>query len=460
MDKQFVYKYGLIGLLVVGLMVPLAMIQDLVWERSRYQDQARQSIAQSWTGAQQLLGPVLVVPYKQVVSKQVWDEKLSAYRTEAKERPGRLHILPERLEIKGQADTEQRSRGLYNVPVYQADLALDGTFANGPLLELLENAKHPVELERPYVSVLLSDIRGVVTQPRLQWGAEQQTFSAGSGFDKATTGMHAPLTTLETQALVTYPFRFELALRGMERIAFAPMGEESRVDLDLAWPHPSFTGRYLPTSHEIDGQGFRATWQVSAFSSNIERDVASCAAGTCEALLGNVFGVSLVDPVDIYHQTERAVKYGLLFVVLTFVAFFLFEVGRRLRLHPMHYLLVGMALTLFYLLLLSLSEHFPFTAAYWGASLAATGLIGLYAGSVMGHWRRGLGITSMLLGLYGLLFAILRSEDNALLMGSILLFAVLALVMLTTRRLDWFAISEQMGRQQVGRQTEGTAVSG
>ncbi len=458
MNRQFFYKYGLIGLLVLGLMIPLSMIHDLVRERAGYREQARQSIAESWTGAQQVLGPVLVVPYKQLVPKQVWDEKLSAYRTETRELRGRLHILPERLAIEGNADTELRSRGLYSVPVYQAALSLEGSFDNRPLLELLEQAEHPVELERPFVSVLLSDIRGLATQPKLQWGDEQRTFNAGSGFSQTTTGMQAPLTTLESQTPVTYPFRFELVLRGMERIAFAPVGNESRVDLELAWPHPSFMGRYLPSSHEINEQGFRATWQVSAFSSNIAGDVETCGAGACEALLGNVFGVSLVEPVDIYHQTERAVKYGLLFVVLTFVAFFLFEVGRRLRLHPMHYLLVGSALILFYLLLLSLSEHFSFAAAYWIASLAATGLIGFYTGSVMGHWRRGLGITAMLLGLYGLLFAILRSEDNALLMGSLLLFAVLALVMLVTRRMDWFAIGERMGRPRAERRTDATAV--
>ena len=453
MNRQFFYKYGLIGLLALGLMIPLGMVQDLVRERANYREQARQSIAESWTGAQQVLGPVLVVPYKQLVPKQVWDERLSAYRTETRELSGRLHILPERLAVEGKASTELRSRGLYNVPVYLAALSLEGSFDNRPLLELLEQAEYPVELERPFVSVLLSDIRGLVTQPRLQWGDEQRIFDAGSGFGQ-TMGIQAPLTTLESQTPATYPFRFELALRGMERIAFAPVGKESRVDLNLAWPHPSFTGRYLPSSHEIDGQGFRAVWQVSAFSSNIAGDVETCGAGTCQALLSNIFGVTLVEPVDIYHQTERAVKYGLLFVVLTFVAFFLFEVGRRLRLHPMHYLLVGSALTLFYLLLLSLSEHFPFALAYWAASLAATGLIGLYAGSVMGPWRRGMGITAMLLGLYGLLFAILRSEDNALLMGSLLLFAVLASVMLATRRMDWFAIGEHMGRQRAEQRAD------
>ncbi|MET0081327.1 MAG: cell envelope integrity protein CreD, partial [Candidatus Thiodiazotropha lotti] len=218
--------------------------------------------------------------------------------------------------------------------------------------------------------------------------------------------------------------------------------KNTHVDIQADWPDPSFFGRYLPSSRVIDAAGFQANWNVSSFSSNAAQHISACESGNCSQLMLDGFGVRLFNSVDIYQQSERSVKYALLFIVLTFASFFLYEVMKGLRLHPMHYLLVGLSLTVFYLLLISLSEHMAFHSAYLVATLASAALIGFYIGSVLASRKHGVGITTALLLLYGMLYAILSSEDNSLLMGSLLIFGVLSLVMVVTRRVDWYAFTD------------------
>jgi inner membrane protein len=448
MKRTMTKKMLVIGGLVLLLLIPLMMIEGVVQERSSYRDEARRSIAQSWTGEQKVVGPLLVVPYKEYYKQKVWDEKLKQYQVETHHWDRLLYLAPERLQVEGEVVTDERSRGLYTIPVYTSALTLSGHFSGRQLRETLQQSTHRIEWLPARLSVVVSDVRGVVEQPLLKWQGQSVEFLAGAELGKLTGGIHAPLGTLDPNA-ETLPFGFNLSLHGMERLQFSPLGKSTEVTLSADWPHPSFIGSYLPGERTIDAQHFTARWNISSLSSGMSQHVADCHAGNCQPLLNDTFGVTLFNSVDIYQQSERSVKYAMLFIGLTFIAFFLFEVMKGLRLHPLQYLLVGLGLSLFFLLLISLSEHIAFGPAYLVAALASTAVIGFYISGVLRSARLGGTISVGLLLLYALLYGILRSEDNALLMGSLLLFAVLTLVMVVTRRVDWFAIGEGMAAQAV-----------
>ena len=254
-------------------------------------------------------------------------------------------------------------------------------------------------------------------------------------------------------------FAFALNLAGMERLSFVPVGKNNVVTLKSDWPHPQFNGRFLPEKRAIGDTGFSATWRVPSLAANARqellnmaaddwdgRSVAAAAArapGAAPAGVGpDRFSVALVEPINPYSLADRATKYGLLFVALTFAAFFVFEILKSLPIHPVQYALVGLSLAIFFLLLLALSEHFAFALAYGVASAACTGLIGYYLAHALRDRRRGFAFGGALTLLYGALYGLLCSEDNALVMGAILLFAVLAAIMVATRKVDWYRLGE------------------
>ncbi|MDH5785543.1 MAG: cell envelope integrity protein CreD [Chromatiales bacterium] len=452
MKRSMTKKMVVIALLITLLMIPLMMIKGVVNERSSYRYQVKHDISQSWTGEQSVVGPLLVVPYKEYYSKRVWDKELKQYRTEKHHWKKQLYIAPEQLTVVGDVVTTERNRGIYSIPVYKSELTLSGHYSNKRLQELLQSTSHKIEWESAHLSVLISDVRGVTTTPLLGWHGGEMEFLPGSELPGARSGMHAGLGRVDV-AQPRFDFSFTLPLRGMERLQFSPIGKSTEVRLSADWPHPSFIGRYLPEDHKIDAEKFTARWNLSSFSSGMPQLLQECEGGDCQALLSDTFGVTLFNSVDIYQQSERSVKYAMLFIGLTFITFFLFEVMKGLRLHPMQYLLVGLGLSLFYLLLVSLSEHIAFALAYLAAALASTGVIGFYLSGVLQSLRSGGVMSAALLLLYGMLFAILQSEDNALLMGSLLIFAVLTLVMVVTRRIDWYAIGESMAQVEKKEQT-------
>lgn len=443
MQRKFLIKLLTIAALVVALTVPTLMIRDLVLERSAYRSEAKRDIASSWTGAQTLYGPVLVVPYTERREQKVWNDKQEKFGWVAKVEKRRLFVLPSELRIDAAIRTEERSRGIYGIPVYQSKIDIGGHFDGARLRELAANEAMTLDLDRAFLSVPLSDIRGISTEPALSWNGDSRAFVSGSGIEQHDSGMRAPVNGLADAT--SFEFGFSVRLRGMERLQFSPVGRNTLVDLRSDWRHPSFIGRYLPAERQIDDSGFVSRWRLAAFSGDMERAAAQCESGQCGLFLRNIFGVGLIHPVDIYQQLERSLKYALLIIALSFVAFFLFEVMCAVALHPMQYLLVGCSLTVFYLLLLSLSEHVAFGWAYLVATLADVSLIGAYFSAVLQSRGRAMLLSASLLAMYGMLFLILRSEGNALLMGSLLIFAVLALVMMLTRRLDWYRVSEQIG---------------
>lgn len=436
MNRPLAIKLLVILGLTLLLLVPLAFIGGLNAERRAHRDDVVKDIAASSAYEQSVTGPLLVVPYLHTV--RTWeDDPRTGQRVEReREERGALHFLPERLEVDGKLVTERRFRGIYEARLYTLQAGLKGYFVIPPNYGLPTARLAEYRLEAPALALGIADVRGIRNDVPLQVNGQAIPLAAGSGSKVLGTGLHATVP-----AVPRLDFKLDLVLQGTSALHFAPVGRQTEVRLQSDWPHPGFTGDFLPVERQVRPDGFNAHWQASFFSTNIEQLLTACAEdGDCEGFQGRRFSVSFIDPVDHYAKMNRAVTYALLFVVLTFAAFFLFEVLRHLPVHPIQYGLVGLALALFFLLLLSLAEHLGFARAYLVSATTCVGLLGFYIRHVLHSLRLGAGFAVGLAALYGLLYLLLRLEDYALLVGALLLFGTLAAVMVLTRRIDWTTV--------------------
>jgi len=446
MNRSLTLKLGAIALLILLLLIPLLMINGVIEERQQLRDGVLEDIARSSSYSQRLSGPLMVVPYRKVVRTWKTHEKTNQRYQEIGEERGRLYFLPERFELDGQVQTELRSRGIYEARLFHADNHISGHFSLPEQLGIKEDFAD-YQFDRPFLSVGISDIRGIENALKLELSGQKLDFVPGSQVGWLGEGVHVTLPALDTKQATELAFGFDLRLQGTGVLQILPVGKTSKVSLTADWPHPSFIGNYLPAQREITDQGFSANWQTSFFSTNLQEVLNDCVAGgDCAALSGRSFGVSFIDPVDQYLKSDRAIKYALLFIVLTFAGFFLFEVLKSLAVHPVQYALVGVALAFFYLLLLSLSEHIGFGLAYLVSASGCVLLIGFYVCHVLRSVRHGLSFSAGLAALYGLLYGLLSAEDYALLMGSLLLFGLLGVFMVLTRKLDWYGIGQKAAK--------------
>ncbi len=453
MNRPLLYKSLTILALMTLLLMPLSMIKGLVHERQIRRDTVVTEIAQTSTGEQTVTGPFLVVPYKETITEEKTFTVNGVVQTVTKDRVVQhyKYLLPEELTIDGEVRTEERSRGIFTVPVYTARLRLRSTFALAAHLDIAEN---PQKITWGQASVVLgvSDIRGIQRTVTLKLDETPLTFAPGTNVEGVPQGIHAPLKTLQDfTAPRQLTFDIQMDLQGMKRLGVLPVGRDTHLKLASAWPHPSFEGRFLPVAREITDAGFTANWETSFLASNMAQHFADCLERkNCVEFNGNLLTTAFIQPVDIYLQGERSLKYAILFVGLTFLAFFLFEILKSLQIHPIQYGLVGAALALFYLLLLSLSEHIAFPLAYASASVVCVGMLGFYVSFVLGSVRRGLGCSGAFAGLYGALYMLIRSEDHALLMGTLLLTVALVVVMIITRKVDWYQVSRDIRDASLG----------
>lgn len=442
MQRALVIKLSAIAILVLLLIIPLSMIEGLIAERQLLRDQVVQDIARSSSYSQTITGPLLVVPYQKKVREwEVDGENKQRFLVE-REVDGKLYFLPDEFNLDGEVKTERRARGIYEANLYHASSVISVSF-DLPQYLGTGDAYGDYRFGQPFIAMGISDIRGIGNAMKLQLNGNEISFNPGTQVEFLRSGVHAPLPRLLEDRVQSLELSLGLELQGTERFSVTPIGRESKVMLGSDWPHPNFAGDYLPVEREISNDGFTARWQTSFFSTNMEELLASCTSGSdCAPFDNRNFGVTLVNPVDQYLKSERAIKYALLFFALTFAGFFLFEVLKRLALHPIQYGMVGMALALFYLLLLSLSEHLGFLSAYLISSGGCVLLIGFYVAHVLKSKWTGLGFAFSLGALYALLYGLLSAEDYALLMGAILLFGLLAVVMVMTRNLDWYSVGK------------------
>jgi inner membrane protein len=426
-----------IALLALLMLIPLGEVNDLVGERQGRADEATRSIAERWGARQDVGAPVLVVPVRR---QEMRERTYAAGTPPAKELvtvEDTAYVLADRASIAGTLTPEMRRYGIYETAVYTSDLKIEGRFAAADLKALAGDGLE-AQWSRAELRVPIGDVRGIRRASTLHVGASEVPLAPTDGVASVqAVGARVPVAPDDLGD--TLPFSLTLTLAGTERIAALPLAREMTLHLSGNWPHPGFDGAFLPASRRVDASGFEAEWQVLDLNRKIPARWLE--SEMPQAMSWSDFGLTLTQPAGAYQQNTRATKYGILFIALTFATFFMFEVLKKLRVHPVQYLLVGLALATFYLVLLALSETLGFGAAYGIASAAVVALVGGYASAILRARRAGVVLGALLALVYALLYGLVVSEDYALLMGSVALLAVLAAVMYLTRRVDWYALS-------------------
>ena len=431
-------------LLVAGLM----KISDIVGDRQLNRNVAVQSVVQSLAGPQTLVGPLIT---------RSCTEEWAASRAPAgaltlERREFVVVSAPTSLVIQGGTQLEPRSRGLHATQVFTLKSRIAAEWAQPlPALPTPTHADGRVTCAAPVMALSVSDARGL-RHASLTLAGAAVLLKPGTSLSRYPSGVSATLPkTVADKPLIA---EFDLELVGTERLAVVPVGDDTQVALTSNWPHPSFGGQFLPVTRQVTDHGFEADWRVSALASTAQQTVAQqlplCSGNEMPVRYSSEetakpmgctddFSVEFIDPVNVYVLSDRATKYGLLFVGLTFLAVGLFEFMKSLRVHPVQYLLVGAAMSMFFLLLVSLSEHMAFALAYALAASACVALLTYYASHMLGRWSRGLPFGLAIAVLYGLLYVLLQLEQTALLVGALALFALLAAIMAMTRQVDWYA---------------------
>jgi inner membrane protein len=423
--------------MTIALMIPITMIRGTVADRQQYRAQAVEEIARSTAGAQALAGPVLFVPYSdRVVVMQA--NPSGVPRPVEQLETGTWMFFPESLDARGTLRSLPRMRGLHEVRVFELDTTQRAVFR--VKIPRDDDPGTPRKIGEPRLGIGISDVRGLVGVPSLHVAGAPRELHQGLGHGGGS-GLHAVLAAPTEGSMLEFDVEVKASVQGTETLSIAPLAKRNVIALESPWPHPQFHGDFLPRTRAIGPQGFRTRWEVSSLASNAQSQFrAGLGKRDSDATLDEI-SVSLVDPVNVYSQVDRATKYGVLFVLLTFVAFFIFEFLTQLRVHPIQYGLVGLAIAIFFLLLLALSEHISFGIAYLVAGFACVALTGYYLRHVLGGWVRGAGFAAMLATLYATLYGLLLSEDNAMVLGAGLLFVILAAIMVLTRKFDWYRLA-------------------
>jgi inner membrane protein len=432
-----------VGALVLVLLIPLMMISGVLSDRLQRRNEAVADITSSWGQEQNVIGPVFGIPYfyryKTVKEIPLGEGKVE--RREVEETAtANAYFLPETLNIVGDVQTQTLHRGIYDAAVFRAQVTLTGQFSP-PDFSALKIEQKDVQWKDAFVTIALNDMRGTREGIMLDWGGTKRPLLPGSQVPGYTTGATAMLAN-DKPIGTAVDFFIAVDFNGSDGIFFAPFGVKNEVTLKSNWPDPGFRGAFLPANRSVRANGFDATWKVSYYGRDYPQQWSSRGGNerfNVQSVSRSRFGAQFLSILDAYRYVERSIKYGVLFLVLVFTTFFLFEVTARQKIHPFQYLMVGAALCLFYLLLLSISEFIGFGWAYLIAAVASTLLITWYCRFFLGGGMRTLMIGAGLAGVYTFLYITLRQQDYALLMGAIALFIVLAVVMFVTRKVDWYA---------------------
>lgn len=415
-----------LGLLILLLLIPLAMIEQRVLERGERRNEAAAGVAQAWGQRQSVAGPMLRVPYT-----VRWREG-----KEERSRSGWLVLAPRRLEVDARLDSQVRRRGIFEVPVYRARTTMRGDFVL-PDLSGLGLSLANVDFSRAELMIGIAEPGGLTADSRASV-ADGELVLEPAAQSLGTQGVHARLPDgISAEALLAgVPFQVTLGLNGSTAFSIAPVARETVLSLASDWPHPSFTGKGLPTQSRIEASGFDATWSRSHLGRGyppvwLDEQV------TRDLIDASAFGVELCVPVDPYRMAERIAKYGALLLLLSFAAIWVMEILGGRPLHPVQYLLLGGSLCLFGLLQLALAEHLGFAVAFCLAAAAVVAQAAWYARVATGSMRRGLGLGGLLGGWFGYLYVVLQAEDLAFLLGAVALFAALTAVMWSTRNVNW-----------------------
>ena len=422
----------LIGCIVL-LSLPLMMVRELINERADYRSEVVDAIEQSTSGSQKLAGPLIAIPITETLTRMENQKEVNYQRSWV------YYWLPESLAVSGKQTVESRRVGIYSGQVWHNALQIKASFDP---LRLAALRKTNIVLGQPRLVVSVGDARGIGAIHAPEVNGNVLSVEPGLGISGDGAGIHMPMPAL-AEDNKPLEIAFSLDLNGTGEFSLVPLGRNSELQLTSNWPHPGFLGSFLPTQREVSAAGYRAHWQSSWFAN----DMGSYFKDDMEIPWSRLpaFSADVMSLADQYQLTDRATKYAILLIGLTFMAFFVFESLTRRPLHPMQYLLVGLSLVLFYLVLLALSEHIGFTAAWLAASLSGAVMNGIYLQAVLRGWRNSLLFVAALLLLDGVMWFLLHSEDSALLLGTGVLALALSVLMFLTRRVDWYALSLPKG---------------
>lgn len=440
-------KLIVVILIGLALAVPLFSVYLMVYDRQSQSETARASIAEGWGGPQTIAGPLLVIPYLDQATETVSEGGRQVTKSTSVWRA--LTVAPEVAMIDARIKPERRTRSIYEAVVYEAAVQGQARFALPADLARLGVALDSIAFDRAEIRFGLADARGLFGPPP-QVAADGRPLVLQPGKGPGDTGGSGFFARLDASALRggTLGATFSYAFRGNGWLTLSPQAGDTRWTVASPWPHPSFQGGFLPATRQVSADGFTATWRVG----NLALGRALVTTGAADADTGNGVArrgylgaeagdrearVTLIQPVDLYSQVNRAAKYGFLFIGFTFLAFLMFDVIAGVRVAGAEYLLVGVGLVLFFVLLLALAEIVGFTAAYLIASAAIIVQIGAYSAAVLKSWRRAWYIGGLLIALYAVLYVLLSLEAYALLIGALMLFVALGVVMYATRRIDW-----------------------
>lgn len=425
------FKIGIIIVLILILLIPTSMVKDLIEEREDVQIEAIDEVSSKWGSGQTITGPFISIPYDRYVKRFNKKDSINEI-IKIKEW---AHFLPNKLDINGEIKPEKRYRGIYEVVVYESKLKIKGNFDNINFKKLDVEIKN-VHFNKATLNFGISDLKGIEKQVALNWNNKSISFNSGTSTKQIVSSGINALVPIRTDSIVNYEFATEIDLKGSQYLYFTPVGKTTDVNIKSNWNTPSFTGTYLPDERNVTDDGFTSNWNILHLNRNYPQQW----IGSKYQIEDSSFGTDLLLPVDNYKKSYRVAKYAILFLVLTFMTFFFVEIMKNIFIHPVQYLLVGIAIIVFYTLLLSFSEHIKFNIAYILASILTLLLISLYTTAILKSKQFGLLIFGILLIMYTFIFTIIQLEDYALLIGSLGMFIILGIVMYLSRKIDWYNI--------------------
>lgn len=421
-----------IFILMLLLMIPMSFVKSLIEEREDLREQAITEVSNKWANKQYVYGPVLSIPIERTRIENGQPEKIRKV----------AHFLPSKIRINAKLSPKKLKRGIYEVVVYDSKLSFSGEYSN--LQEHLKELEdYELLLEEAFLTINISDLRGIREKVVVDWNGRKSNVDPGSNISPIINSGVTLKNFLRDSVAGPQEFNFDLNLQGSEQLGFVPLGRETEVELTSDWQDPSFTGAFLPDERKVTSDGFTARWKIL----ELNRNYPQFWIGDKHApeIQKSIFGLDLLIPTNDYQKAMRSAKYALLAISLTFLTFFLVEIFNKRKVHPFQYILIGLALVLFYTLLISISEHASFKIAYLFSSILIITIISLYARAILKSNKQSLALVIILSFTYAFVYITLQVQDYALLIGSIGLTAILAFTMFITRKINWYELSSSRG---------------
>jgi inner membrane protein len=417
-------KLIVLGILTLILLIPSSMIKNLIRERQYHQESVKTEISSKWGDAQTIIGPVIAIPYEY----QVLEGKV------VKNYVGQLIVLPNNLKINGNLDTQILKRGIYEMMAYRGTLQIFGNFSFDQAASILPSNATP-NWDKAQFSIGISDLKGIKESIIMEMDSSELSLEPGITINNIMT--NGVGNKLALNRLEPLNFSTTLELQGSESLYFIPVGKTTTAFLKSSCPNPSFDGNFLPENRKMDNNGFTADWKILHLNRNYPQQWLNSE----HRISDSKFGLNLLLNVDHYQKTERSAKYAILFIALTFLTFFFIEILNAKRIHPIQYILIGLVLCVFYTLLLSLSEKLGFQWSYLIASLGVIGLITIYASASFSNFKLVSVLAGVLVVLYAFIYILLQLADYSLLFGSVGLFLFLAVLMISSRKINWYQLN-------------------